>query len=335
MKRMVFLLLASVICLSACGKTGQEDTPQNTTTAPAVVDVALEGQYLTAISHLKQYLAEEQVLLLDEQTLQGTLYKGNDALLYLRATFAELGDYKQAKEIAGRFSQDDSFVGTCEGKAVDADGQETPVQGYTVWTDAQGRLLAAHNIRYTYDENGHLTEEQTLEDGQVCSRVQYTYNQSGQLVSEKSSLQDGSSYEITYTYNEFGKVLTKTENGEDTTYSYTYDDQGHLLSASSVSASSGEYAYTYDASGNLASQKRLGDKVEELHRTYDESGRVVEENILTGEETLQKTYVYEGALLIKQTETFLKKDKPIKQVTWNFTYKPKVDFNREGLTLSE
>ena len=112
---------------------------------------------------LSRGVSYNSYLLLDEQTLQGTLYKGNDALLYLRATFAELGDYKQAKEIAGRFSQDDSFVGTCEGKAVDADGQETPVQGYTVWTDAQGRLLAAHNIRYTYDENGHLTEEQKLE----------------------------------------------------------------------------------------------------------------------------------------------------------------------------
>lgn len=336
MKRVVLLLLAAMVCLSACGKAGQEgNNTENTTKPQELVDVALEDRYLAAISHLKQYLAEEQILLLDEQTQEFYRYKGNDALTFLQGAFAALGDYKQAKEIADRFSTDGSFVGMSEGIAVDKNGQESQVQGICRQVDPQGRCIAVENTRYIYNENGLLTEENVIEGGKVSSSVVYTYNESKQLVSEKHTLSDESSYEISYTYNEFGKIRTKTGNGEDTTYSYTYDDQGHLLTASSISEGNGQYEYAYDGAGNMISQKLVGEQVAELHRTYDENNHMVAEEILNGEEIIRKTYVYEGARLIQQTETTLKNDKLIKQVTWNFTYKPKVDFNREGLTLTE
>ena len=246
-----------------------------------------------------------------------------------------MGDYKQSKEIFSRFSQDGSLVGTSTGKSVDAAGQETPVQGRTIRVDAQGRLLAEYGKEYAYNEKGLLMEEKSVQDGQVLSVLRYGYNESGQLVTETYQGADGSTYEIAYTYDPYGRVQTKTGGGEDIAYTYTYDDQGHVLSGIGTVNGVAQWEFTYDAAGNVATQKHLGENVEELHRTYDEKNRVVTEEILSGEDTIQKTYTYEGDFLMGQTEITSRNGKPGNQLSWTFTYRPAVQFRFEGLTLSE
>jgi YD repeat-containing protein len=133
---------------------------------------------------------------------------------------------------------------------------------------ANGGTLATYDT--TYDKAGRVTSE-TDNGGATIS---YTYDPEGQLVTagtttysfdpsgttvgdimgpDNEVLNDGT---YTYTYDATGEELTKTNIATGDTWSYGYDNNGHMISAVETSAAvkgtiEESVAYQYDVFGNL------------------------------------------------------------------------------------
>ena len=118
----------------------------------------------------------------------------------------------------------------------------------------------------SYNENGQLLSLKTTDkNGETTRKEEYTYDEAGHKIKEEISY-DGLSWIFrTYTYDEEGKLLTEHHNGEtiDTT-TYSYNDDGTLKMTEKVGGS-GTFvsAYTYDEHGN---------RVASLHQSMFASG---------------------------------------------------------------
>ena len=118
----------------------------------------------------------------------------------------------------------------------------------------------------SYNENGQLLSLKTTDkNGETTRKEEYTYDEAGHKIKEEISY-DGLSWNFrTYTYDEEGKLLTEHHNGEtiDTT-TYSYNDDGTLKMTEQV-GDSGTFvsAYTYDEHGN---------RVASLHQSMFASG---------------------------------------------------------------
>lgn len=109
---------------------------------------------------------------------------------------------------------------------------------------------------YIYDENGLLIKENWGADEFY---IGYEYDENGHLT-QQFSMNDGTRYQgLVYQCDENGNVLTETQNWDDgdvSVHTYTYDVAGKLLKVDY--SFNGEIMYThnyeYDAEGNMTKQ---------------------------------------------------------------------------------
>ncbi len=88
---------------------------------------------------------------------------------------------------------------------------------------------------------------------------------------------------ISYTYDAVGNRLTKTENGQLTTY--LYNELNQLVSENDI-------IYTYDENGNLISQEGSGQKA---NYTYDVFNRLIRATVQSGQDVVIEEYRYDWA----------------------------------------
>ena len=91
------------------------------------------------------------------------------------------------------------------------------------------------------------------------------YNKAGNLVYKFTAKSNGSSYE--YTYDKFGKLLTYKDS-YDYSYEYTYDKNGNTLTYKNSDGYS--YEYTYNENGKELTYKNSAGFSYE--KTYDKNG---------------------------------------------------------------
>ena len=189
------------------------------------------------------------------------------------------------------------------------DGQDRLVERH--WNSKVARFtynsagdLASANLgdgadtAYTYDDAGNLI--------QIGDRQTFTYDAAGHVLTEDYHSENGSIF-WTYTYNENGGLISVSSvlpNGNNSTY--TYDGAGHQLRYVSVSyGETSTNTYTWNSAGRLvraASQSGYAAEVDTL--SYDAAGnctyRLQQQSNLSGGKVVSATskaeaYTYNAA----------------------------------------
>lgn len=166
------------------------------------------------------------------------------------------------------------------------------------------------------------------------------YDDAGRLT-EKKLFRAGSTEPeavCTYKYDQNGNCTRyQDENGKVSTFKYTYDDAGVILTGPRVEfmpegALVGDtirYTYEYDAEGRvsrMAGQQTNGKDIF-YEFIYDDRGRAVNVTNIMPEGNVTEDYRYEGDRLVEKTETL--KDGTTVQT---YTYGTRYIFNTEGLS---
>jgi len=120
--------------------------------------------------------------------------------------------------------------------------------------DSNGAVVQSFD--YTLDSMGNRIQE--IQDNNRT--VEYGYDSANRLISEKVSHDaNGRDTLTTFSYDDVGNLLTKTIDGNATSFSYNANDQ--LTQKDSTT-------FTYDANGNLISH-------DNITYTYDDKNRVI------------------------------------------------------------
>ena len=178
-------------------------------------------------------------------------------------------------------------------------------EGETVWYrgkenvyDAEGNLVAERygtkeireeepiteyeEIRYFYDENGHV---ERIEDG-YGAYEKYAYDCLGNRIYEERLIEEGIVQKIRYRYDKAGRCIEKKEyqmgNGTSApaVTRYGYDENGNIIKV--ITPNGKEKRYTYDACNRLLEERTI-DKPNGIDRvvsySYDKAGNVIEREI--------------------------------------------------------
>ena len=165
------------------------------------------------------------------------------------------------------------------------------------------------------------------------------YNENGKLV-EKRLMRAGETEPeavCTYKYDKNGNCTRyQDENGKVSTFKWTYDDAGVVLTGPRVEfmpegaleSDTIRYTYEYDAQGRvirMAGQQTNGKDIS-YEFEYDDQGRVVKVTNIMPEGNVTEAYRYEGDRLVEKTESL--KDGLTVQT---YTYGTRYIFDTEGL----
>lgn len=182
-------------------------------------------------------------------------------------------------------------------RTYDVEDYNNEDDGYTY--DDDGKPLtytdgAGNVYTYTYDNYGNLVSR--LNQDNRGDRYTYSprYNDKSYITSE--TYEDGTV--TTYQYDLLFNLIGKTTVDGDTTYSYTYDSDGKILTESTTPGKS--YTYTYDSYDNLLSKLTsdgAGDRYTYIYN--NDKGYIATESFEDGSSC---SYTYDSSYnLIKTT----------------------------------
>ncbi len=215
--------------------------------------------------------------------------------------------------------------------------------------------------RFTKVENGLLKMERTVPTGVETTYCHYDnqgvlqkiyqstdltvfftchYDDAGRLVEKKMFRAGVAEPEAvcTYKYDKNGNCTRyQDEKGKVSTFKYTYDDSGIILTGPRVEfmpegtliGDTIRYTYEYDEQGRvsrMAGQQTNGKDIS-YEFVYDDQGRVVKATNVMPEGNITEEYRYESDRLIEKTQTL--KDGITVQT---YTYGTRYIFDTEGLS---
>jgi len=169
--------------------------------------------------------------------------------------------------------------------------------------DVLGRLLELKNvgagnsdsdeiIRYSYDDNGHLSKKIFPNGAGTC----YDYYQGGLLKSLTSADKDGILDRYEYAYNEKGnrtqiKRYRRDLRNVSGTYDYAYDELGRLTESKKDGIL--QNSYSYDAFGNRIAEETEGVRTTYSYDVVDRLIGKIEHTGTNSAETLNTAYAYD------------------------------------------
>ncbi len=167
--------------------------------------------------------------------------------------------------------------------------------------DVLGRLLELKNvgagnsdeiIRYSYDDNGHLSKKLFPNGAGTC----YDYYQGGLLKSLTSADKDGILDRYEYAYNEKGnrtqiKRYRRDLRNVSGTYDYAYDELGRLTESKKDGIL--QNSYSYDAFGNRIAEETEGVRTTYSYDVVDRLIGKIEHTGINSAETLNTSYAYD------------------------------------------
>ena len=159
---------------------------------------------------------------------------------------------------------------------------------YTYYPDGQLHKVSVNGVQMSevkYDEFGNQSE---LIDANAGHSF-YTYNVLGQLTSQL----DAKSHATTLTYDELGNVLTKTNGGKTTSYTYYYGGVRHglLQNIHGADNTSEEYEYDDEFGQLIRLTENIENKTYISEYQYDDFGNL---SLMTYPSGLQLEYEYDG-----------------------------------------
>lgn len=223
-----------------------------------------------------------------------------------------------------------------------AEGKDEMLQRFTKVEDGllkmEKNVPTGKEITYChYDSQGVL--QRTYSSTDLTAFFTFHYDEEGRLV-EKRLFRAGNAEPeavCTYKYDKNGNCTRyQDENGKVSTFKYTYDDNGTVLTGPRVEfmpegtiiSDTIRYTYEYDDQGRvirMAGQQTNGKDIS-YEFIYDDQGRVVKVTNVMPEGNVTEEHRYEGDRLIERLETL--KDGTTVQT---YTYGTRYIFDTEGL----
>ena len=189
-----------------------------------------------------------------------------------------------------------------------------------------------------YDSQGVL--QKTYQSTDLTTFFTFHYDENGRLVEKRLFRAGGAEPEAvcTYKYDKNGNCTRyQDEKGKVSTFKYTYDDNGTVLTGPRVEflpegtilSDTIRYTYEYDDQGRvsrMAGQQTNGKDIS-YEFIYDDRGRAVKITNVMPEGNVTEEYRYEGDRLTERSETL--KDGTTVQT---YTYGTRYIFDTEGLS---
>ena len=114
-------------------------------------------------------------------------------------------------------------------------------------------LSNGKTVTNTYDALGRITRKRIGLSSNYDTTLTYLETTNGSQTALLASYQNGSDTAYTYTYDENGNIISISQGGS-TTY-YTYDRLNELIREDNATLNQ-SWTYTYDVNGNLLNKKR-------------------------------------------------------------------------------
>ena len=237
----------------------------------------------------------------------------DDRNFYLSALDYGNGDKVQYEyDKQGRVTKQTYEDGTTVSYRYDNNGELAIIQDSATGTTTQyhydfaGRVSEdwetsgsnVHFTRYGYDTNNNLVSVEDVQNGAV-NLTTYSYDEDNRVSAVSvDSISEG------YRYDDWGRVIEKqtTHSGAEVqTESYTYENVGSngtsgRIATHYISNLNSTYSFTYDGNGNLLSAT---DGITRTDYTYDSANQLIREDNSTGGYTYTWTYDNGGNILSK------------------------------------